>query len=67
MRASRAVAVVAPAKPSQQSKWHQVENLEPAMSGIDPKGKLEEAARKWPEKLECSELEWFQFAAIESK
>ena len=41
--------------------------MEPATTGLKPVWKLEEAARKRPEKLEFSEPEWFQSAAIESE
>ena len=51
----------------EQAKQLEVEDVEPATPGPEPRQKLEEAATKWLKNVEFLELEWLQQDTAESK
>ena len=54
-------------QPLKQAKRLEAKDVEPAMPGLEPRRKLEEAATKWLKKFQFPELEWLQQDAAESE
>jgi len=50
-----------------QAKQLEVEDVEPAMPGLEPRQKLEEAIAKRLENVQFSELGWLQSPIAESE